>query len=212
MGVEPAIIAAWTAAWAISRGKPAPIAVHGGFYLQDGRPRQTARYVFPALRESVVGELTRAIDEPWIHLKFCAPRAAVAPLLPGNWQIADPGFLMAADPAVLSAPRSLPEGYASSIAEQAGVIALSISSAQGQPAARGRLVLRGALATFDQIETEKGHRRRGLGGAVMQALGREAMRRGAGRGILVETPAGRALYQGLGWRILSDYTSVFLPG
>jgi GNAT superfamily N-acetyltransferase len=212
VGVDPAIIAAWTAAWAISRGKPAPIPVHGGFFLEDGRPRQAARYVLPDLREDVVGELTGAIAEPWIHLKFCARQAAVAALVPEGWQIADPGFMMSAGPEALSRPGAMPEGYAAVVTEEAGVIALSVTSETGEPAARGRLIPQDALAIFDQIETEEAHRRRGLGSAVMQALGGEAIRRGARRGVLVATPAGRALYLSLGWEILSDYSSIFRPG
>jgi hypothetical protein len=212
VGVDPATLAAWTEAWAISRGKPAPVPVHHGFYLQDGRPRQKARYVFPDVREGVVRELIRAIAEPWVYLKFCAPRADVAPLLPPHWRIADPGFVMAADPVALTASRNMPRGYASSVTEQGGVVALSISDEAGGPAARGRLVLRGTVAVFDQIETEEGHRRRGLGSVAMAELGREAVRRGAERGILVATPAGHALYLSLGWVRLSDYTSAFIPG
>lgn len=212
MSVDPAIIAAWTAAWAISRGKPAPVPVHGGFYVRDGRPRQTARYVFPQLCETVLGELTGAIDEPWIYLKFCAPRAAVAPLLPPGWSIAEPAYLMAAGGAVLGRPATPSPGYDWAMSEQDGVVALAMSSAAGEPAARGRLVLHGRLAIFDQIETEEAHARRGLGSAVMRRLGEEAVKRGAKRGILVATPAGRALYLSLGWRTLSDFTSVFIDG
>jgi GNAT superfamily N-acetyltransferase len=212
MGVDPEILAAWTHAWAISRGKPPPVPVHDGFYLEDGRPQQKARYVFPGVRETVVDALTRAIDEPGIHLKFCAPRAAVAPLLPGNWRIADPGFMMTVDADALASPGAMPRGYASSVVEQGGVVALAVSSDTGAPAARGRLVLRGALAIFDQVETEEEHRRRGLGTAVMRELGRQAALRGAERGILVATPAGRALYLSLGWQVLSDYTSTCIPG
>src|SRR4051812_4088316 len=51
------VVAEWAAAWAISRGKPAPVPVHNGFYLLDGRPQQTARYVFPDLREEVVKDM-----------------------------------------------------------------------------------------------------------------------------------------------------------
>ena len=89
--------------------------------------------------------------------------------------------------------------------------ALSVLDEAGEEAARGKLVLRGRIAIFDQIETEETHRRRGLGSAVMRALGAEAARRGASRGILVATPAGRALYLSLGWETLSDYTSAFRP-
>ena len=214
MGVERALIAEWTEGWAISRGKPAPVPVHGGFYLLDGRPQQKARYVFPELREEVVRELTAAIDEPFVYLKICAPRAAVAPLLPAAWRIADPGFIMTAGARALDGPGpgAMPQGHVASLREEGGVIALAVADEAGAPAARGRLVLRGGLAVFDQIETEERHRRRGLGSAVMRALGAEATRRGAGRGILVATEMGRALYASLGWESLSDYTSAFIPG
>lgn len=212
MGIDPVLLAGWAAAWAISRGKPAPVPVRGGFYLEDGRPRQKARYVFPEVREEVVRAMTAAIDEPFVYLKFCAPRAAVEPLLPDGWKIADPGFMMTAGADVLSRSSPMPEGYAASLTDAGGVIALSVTDGAGETAARGRLILQGALASFDQIETEEAYRRRGLGSAVMQALGAEAIGRGARRGILVATPAGRGLYESLGWELLSDYTSAFLPG
>jgi GNAT superfamily N-acetyltransferase len=211
MGVDPAWLAEWAAAWAISRGKPAPVPVHNGFYLLDGRPQQKARYVFPDLREEVVKDMAARIDEPFVYLKFCAPREAVAALLPEGWEIAAPGFLMSADADVLAAPGAMPEGYAAALAEQDGVIALAVATADGEPAARGRLIPRGRLAAFDQIETEEAHCRRGLGSAVMRTLGREALSRGAERGILVATPAGRALYRRLGWETLSEHTSAFRP-
>jgi GNAT superfamily N-acetyltransferase len=212
VSVDRALLAEWAAAWAISRGKPAPVGVHNGFYLLDGRPQQKARYVFPDLREEVVRDMTGRIDEPWVYLKFCAPRDAVAALLPEGWEIAAPGYLMAAASGIPAEPCDMPEGYAASLTEQGGVVALSIATAAGEEAARGRLIPRGRWASFDQIETEEGHRRRGLGRAVMRTLGREALRRGAEQGILVATPAGRALYTSLGWELLSDYTSAFRPG
>jgi GNAT superfamily N-acetyltransferase len=212
VAVDPALLAEWAAAWAISRGKPAPVPVHDGFYLLDGRPQQVARYVFPDLREAVVRDMTGRIDEPFVYLKFCAPRDEVAAFLPDGWEIAAPGFLMAAGPEILAAPGLISPCYVPAMTEQGGVIALSIATEAGEPAARGRLIPRGRLAVFDQIETEEAHRRRGLGRAVMRALGAEAIRRGAERGILVATPAGRALYAGLGWETLSDYTGAFRPG
>src|SRR4051794_12850072 len=115
MGADPETIAAWAAAWAISRGKPAPLPIHNGFYIEDGRPRRKARYVFPDLREDVVDELTKAIEEPWVYLKFCASGAAVAALLPHGWHIAEPGFLMAAEPAAMARPWRMAGGYCASV-------------------------------------------------------------------------------------------------
>jgi len=70
----------------------------------------------------------------------------------------------------------------------------------------------GSHAVFDQIGTEAAFRRQGLGRVVMQALANRALARGAGEGLLVATEAGRQLYLGLDWHILSPYTSAFIPG
>jgi predicted GNAT family acetyltransferase len=87
------------------------------------------------------------------------------------------------------------------------VIRLDILDRSGRSVAEGRLIVRGELAVFDRILVVEDHRRRGLGSAVMQALGAEALRSGAGQGLLVATPAGHALYRRLGWCLLSHYTS-----
>ncbi|QRN81683.1 MAG: GNAT family N-acetyltransferase [Nocardiopsis sp. BM-2018] len=63
----------------------------------------------------------------------------------------------------------------------------------------------GALVDTDlvvhAIRTGPGHRRRGLGAAVMGALVSRAREHGAEEGLLVFTPQGRGLYTRLGWRV-----------
>jgi ribosomal protein S18 acetylase RimI-like enzyme len=55
------------------------------------------------------------------------------------------------------------------------------------------VVIVGASAVFDRIETDPAHRRRGLGRTLMTRLGGLAVQDGAETGTLVATPDGRAL-------------------
>lgn len=65
---------------------------------------------------------------------------------------------------------------------------------------------------YDQILTQPEHRRLGLGTAVMSALTQRSLERGAGHGIMIASPDGRALYQTLGWTQWSEVASVISPG
>jgi GNAT superfamily N-acetyltransferase len=53
------------------------------------------------------------------------------------------------------------------------------------------------------------HQRRGLGTAVMQTL-RCCRRDEQARELLVATDAGRALYEKLGWRVISPYATGYI--
>jgi GNAT superfamily N-acetyltransferase len=55
------------------------------------------------------------------------------------------------------------------------------------------------VATFDAVETMPAFQRRGLGRHVMGALTRQAVGRGATRGVLAASAQGRQLYTSLGW-------------
>jgi len=83
--------------------------------------------------------------------------------------------------------------------------------ASGALAARGVLGINGTTAVYDQIVTEPQFTRRGLGSAIMAALGSAARRRGVTRSLLVATPDGKALYERLGWSVRSDIVSVISP-
>ena len=78
-------------------------------------------------------------------------------------------------------------------------------------AASGRLGLVGDVAIYDRIRVQDAHQRRGLGRALMIALGEVANRAGAARWVLVATPEGRALYETLGWAVHAHYTTAFIP-
>ena len=65
-------------------------------------------------------------------------------------------------------------------------------------------------AVFDQIVTDEGHRRLGLGTVVMVKLDALAEKSGVTERLLVATEAGRALYERLGWSVLAPWSTAVL--
>ncbi|MRK02265.1 GNAT family N-acetyltransferase [Aeromicrobium sp. S22] len=67
-------------------------------------------------------------------------------------------------------------------------------------AAEGSVGVHDGWATFDAVETTPAFQRRGLGRHVMTTLTRQAVGRGATRGVLAASAQGRSLYTALGWQ------------
>ncbi|GAA2706666.1 GNAT family N-acetyltransferase [Actinoplanes palleronii] len=78
-------------------------------------------------------------------------------------------------------------------------------------AASGRLAAAETSGVVDQVETAAAHRPRGLGSAVLRALGNRAVGLGLTGGILVATDEGRALYRSLGWVDRSPIAVAYVP-
>lgn len=205
--VHPALLWTWIRGWALARETPPPRPFGGGFRVEVGWPEQRARIVFPGL--AGVSSVAAAVEEPWVWLKVCAPTADVRPLLPARWTIDRVGYLMERAPAPRPAS-TLPPGYRMEVLDHGAVLVAEVRAADGAVVAGGRAAVVGDAAVHDRIATDVQHRRRGLARAVMGALGDAAAERGAARGLLVGTSEGRALYTGLGWRLLADYTSAVI--
>ncbi|MFE1289736.1 GNAT family N-acetyltransferase [Streptomyces sp. NPDC058751] len=107
-------------------------------------------------------------------------------------------------PARAEAPPVIAEGYRLDTWTRAGVTRVLVRSAEGAFAARGHVT--GPAHVVDQVETDPGHRRRGLGRLVMHTLAGIAAGQGATTGVLVATPQGRALHETVGWRVLAPLT------
>jgi GNAT superfamily N-acetyltransferase len=209
---SPAVVAAWVAGWALSRGVGAPRSVAGGHYLDVGLPQHLARYVFASIDGDRLRALASSITDPWIYLKVGMPSHALAPLWPQGWAVQDDGFMMTTrlESPASTEPDPLCPGYRLSI-EGDAVITVSMVDEAGVRAASGKMAMADGYATFDQIVTDENHRRRGLGRAVMQALTAAAVRRGIGRAVLVATSDGRALYTALGWQFHAHVTTAVIP-
>lgn len=209
--MDPTLVGLWTAGWARSRGVAPPEPRFGGWYVDVGLPEQTARYVFPALDPERLRPLAAGIHEPAIFLKICTSVEQVLPLLPEGWRVAPRSYFMAVPAHAMETAKSVPAGYRLSLQrEESGYVA-TVTDEAGALAAHGRMVLEQGHAIFDRIETNESYRRRGLGSTVMRALQAQALHDGAKGGLLVATQDGERLYAGLGWTILSDYTSAFIP-
>ncbi|MEO5493192.1 MAG: GNAT family N-acetyltransferase [Sphingomonas sp.] len=208
---DPSLIARWAEAWAISRDATPPVARDGGLYIHVGQPEQIGRYIFASLDRAPIRDLAARIDRPLLNLKVCAPAGAVRPLLPANWEIATPGYMMTAPvAAMLDRPPILPDGLTLYLARDGAVTFATVTDPAGDEAARGRIIAMDDLVVFDRIRTTDPHQRRGLATAIMRALAAQADMFGIRDAMLCATPPGRALYESLGWSLHSDYTTASL--
>jgi GNAT superfamily N-acetyltransferase len=211
VAANPSLIARWADAWAISRDATPPVARDGGLYIHVGQPEQIGRYIFASLDRDPIRELAARIDRPLLYLKVCVPADGVRPLLPPDWEIATPGYMMIAPvAAMLDRPPLLPEGFTVDVARDGAATFATITDPNGEETARGRIIAMGDLVVFDRIRTTDPHQRRGLGTAIMRTLAAEADMLGIRDAMLCATPAGRGLYETLGWSVHSDYTTASL--
>lgn len=208
---DPALIARWAQAWAISRDAAPPVPRDGGLYIHVGQPEQVGRYIFAQLDREPIRDLARRIEQPLLYLKVCAPADLVRPLLPSNWEIATPGYMMTAPvAAMLDRLPAVPRGFVVHVTREDPVTFATATDPSGEEAARGRIVAMDDLVVFDRIRTADAHQRRGLASAIMRTLAAEADMRGIRDAMLCATPPGRALYESLGWSLHSDYTTASL--
>ena len=205
-GADPALVAAWLAGRSISRGLPAPVPDHGGLRVDTGSASESRRYVFARPTPGLTA-LARTADDPLAVLKLCGPAAQLQRALPRCWVAEQSGSLMTCEASM--PPRELPPGYRMVLRSEEGAIRCTITTAAGEIAATGHAAEIDGVFAFDRIVTEAPHRRRGLGAALMTALA-QARRDPSSRFVLVATPAGRLLYQTLGWSVLSPYSTARL--
>lgn len=86
-----------------------------------------------------------------------------------------------------------------------------ITAPDGVLAASGHAAEAAGVFIYDRIETAPEHRRRGLGGIVMNALNAHRKSTNAPE-LLVATEDGRRLYASLGWTVLSPYSTAVTAG
>ncbi len=212
MSADSDLLALWTRGWALTRGVEPPLWDDGGWRIEVGAEDQLRRYVFAGAGEALARR-ARAITEPHVFLKVCADEAVVRPLLPPRWTLRPPGFLMTLEGAMTGGPAP-DDGYRVEIGPDVRpggpVVFCTVRDASGAEAGRGRAVIVDDRVVYDRILVEPEHQRRGLGGRIMRAL--EAATGSLGKGALVATADGQALYRTLGWRTRSPYTTAVIPG
>ncbi|WP_327089562.1 GNAT family N-acetyltransferase [Nonomuraea sp. NBC_01738] len=201
----------WAEGWAVSRRTPKPVDVPWGLRIEVGQPTQAVRHVLLDTDAEIARELIGTITEPTTCVKAFLPAAEMEPWFSPAWEPTDPCFLMAVDlrPSRVRAP----DGYTATVETADGVTYVRILGADGELAAGGQIGLTDTACVFDQIITEPAHQRLGLGTLVMGTLTGTALETGVSTGILGATVQGRALYEALGWKVLSPLTGfTYQPG
>lgn len=200
---DPHLLRTWLAGWCRARGAPQPTSAYGGWHVAVGLPKQIARLVFASASHGL-HEAAKAIREPHVYLKTCASADDMRRRLTPGWEVQAPGFFMelstlaaravpASDPAILHTTD--PQMLSAEIIRS------------GEVAAYGSVVLLDGFVIFDRINTHEAHRRQGFGRSIMTRLTGAAHERGARHGLLVATAEGRALYETIGWRLHSLYST-----
>jgi len=207
--VDPALVLTWLQGWCLARQVPPPVALRDCWRVDVGLPDQKTRYVFPAASPEIA-RLARAVSEPFVYIKALLTVEQLARELPPAWRLDPPRFMMRRA-ALDSAPALLPPPYRLEVRPDAPVPDARILTATGEVAASGQVTRVGEYAIFNVIQTEPAHRRRGLGRAVMRALDGVAREKCARQGMLMATEEGHALYESLGWQVISPYASAVIP-
>ncbi|MFF7931782.1 GNAT family N-acetyltransferase [Streptomyces sp. NPDC007940] len=211
------VVRAWVTGWVVSRGAAAPEREPWGFTVDVGQVAQVSRHVFDALGdavdEAVVRKVAGGVTGAGVWLKVFHDPAVVGGWLGEGWWVdPEPGFLMTVPLTAPAERTGAPHGYRLRTWSVGGVTRVLLAAPDGSLAARGQVVPTGATAVFDQIETAAAHQRRGLGSFVMRTLQAAASATGAETGVLAGTPAGRALYESLGWHVQAPLTSAKFVG
>lgn len=201
------LIRAWLAARSLARGLPAPVDEAGAFRVDVHTEAETRRWVFPASTPEL-GRLARSITEPRHFIKLCGEGSELLAALPAGWRLCEPGHLMVGPGRGDAA--ACPAGYRLSACCAAGIACVQVRAPDGGLAASGYAAELDGVFIYDRIITEPAHQRRGLGRLLMQALG-GCKRDAQATELLVATDQGRALYESLGWSVLSPFSTASLP-
>jgi len=206
--LDPKLVFAWQAAHSIARNSPPPVHDRGGFRVDTHSEKETKRWVFPQLCDGLRA-IAQDITAPRHYLKLCGSDEELRSALPARWEVQPTNYFMTAT-AVTPDAKPLPDGYRMELHQTGPVTRASIIAPDGNPAASGCMAETADICIYDRIETAQDHRRKGLGAAVMIALG-AARRFLASPQLLVATADGRSLYANLGWTVLAPLAAATIP-
>jgi hypothetical protein len=206
--VDPKLVFAWQAAHSIARGSPHPVHDRGGFRVDTHSEKEVKRWVFPRLCDGLRA-IAQDITTPRHYLKLCGSDEELRGALPACWEVQPANhFMLATAPTPDAKP--LPNGYRMELHQAGPVIQACIIAPDGDLAASGCAAETTDVFIYDRIETAQDHRRKGLGLAVMTALG-TARKSLVGPQLLVATEDGRNLYTNLGWTVLAPFAAASIP-
>lgn len=206
--LDPKFVFAWQTAHSIARNSPPPVHDRGGFRVDTHSDKETKRWVFPQLSDGL-REIAQEITAPRHYLKLCGSDEELRSALPPRWEVQPANYFMTAA-AAAPAAKPLPDGYRMELHRTGPVTRAIVIAPDGDPAASGCMAETAEVCIYDRIETAQDHRRKGLGAAVMIALG-TARRSLATPQLLVATADGRGLYANLGWTVLAPLAAATIP-
>ena len=207
MVVDDLLIAGWIKARSLSRGLPEPVPDHGGWRVESGLPTEVRRYVFANPVEGIRAVAEKA-SEPFVVLKLCRSPDVLRALLPARWRMEPVSFVMRLMEEMPPAPDAPPE-YRMTRSVAGDVTSIQFLTSDNDIAASGFAAEAAGVFIYDRIVVAEAHLRRGLGRSMMLALS-AAKRDPRSRSVLVATPAGRALYETLGWSYVADYATAVI--
>jgi hypothetical protein len=206
--VDPKLIFAWQAAHSVARGSPSPVHDRGGFRVDTHSEKEVKRWVFPQLCDGLRA-IAHDITAPRHYLKLCGTDEELRSAVPARWELQPTNYFMLSAAATTDA-KPLPNGYGMELHRAGPVTRACIIAPGGGLAASGCAAETADVFIYDRIETAQDHRRKGLGAAVMTALG-TARKSLAGPQLLVATEDGRHLYGNLGWTVLAPFSAAMIP-
>lgn len=207
MAINPVVLENWIVGRSLARELPSPVRDRGGLRVDTNAAAEVCRWIFPRMCPGLV-ELGQEVSRPGYLLKICGSAADLRAALPERWQVEATGyFMMATDR--WGSPE-IPAGFRLEVERLAAVTQVQIRAPDGDVAASGYAAETAEAFIYDRIVTAPGHRRKGLGRALMTAL-QGACRKPDLPGLLVATEDGHALYRTLGWRALSTYSTASVP-
>lgn len=206
--VDPTLVFAWQAAHSIARGAPPPVHDRGGWRVDTHSEKEVKRWVFPQLCDGLRA-IAHEITASRHYLKLCGSNEELRSALPARWEVLPANYVMVAAVAAPD-PTPLPKGYRMALHQAGAVTRACIIAPNGELAASGCAAETADVFIYDRIETAQDHRRKGLGVAVMIALG-TARQSPATPQLLVATEDGRHLYANLGWTVLAPFAAASIP-
>lgn len=206
--VDPKLVFAWQAAHSIARSSPPPVHDRGGFRVDTHSEKEAKRWVFPHLCDGLRA-IAHEVTASRHYLKLCGSDEELRSALPPRWEVQSANHFMVGAVASIDT-KPLPDGYKIELHQAGPVTRASIIAPDGGLAASGCAAETADVFIYDRIETAQDHRRKGLGVAVMIALG-SAKRSLVNPQLLVATEDGRNLYRNLGWTVLTPFAAATIP-
>lgn len=201
--VDAGILRSWLDARSLSRGLPLSVEDRGAFRVETGAEDELQRFVFARPGPHVTA-IAKSIDRSKVLLKLSAPRAILCSLVPSGWSVRAPSWLMATDSWMVGGEIELRAGLSARISQDDAALSAEIRDERDNVCASGRAVRHAGIFIYDQIETRASFRRQGLATRIMKLL-EQAGRSNVDMQVLTATNDGRALYESLGWQVVSEY-------